>query len=933
MAILQVSIATRLTLGLILLAGLTLAVSGIAFFSFDDLRRDFEQIAGSSLPDVTATSRLSRQAQSIVSNAPELVVADTQFTRRAVAHRNTEQFAALDAKIRQLKDQGVKGELFDRLVSLRNSLSATLDSLDRSVEQKLDLEQAAHGHFQRLVGVQDELRALAQRAGAADSGRAVELDRLIAAGASRDALLAASRKLDDLRQHDAAFAAWLANADRITATMFGTFGITHPALLESAHQDIAAGIAAGDGMIAGLSDDFAGHAAAVQKTMHEIADGDGGLLATRAGEFAIARQIEDALSNNKAFADRFDSTADAVSRTIEDNVLDTVRAADLLTERQTWLILALVSSCVCGAGLILLYLRRSVIRRLYRLQEAMQAHVDGRVTTIDTEGTDELAEMGRALEFFVRTISERRAELASSESRLRSVTENLPGAVFRLIREEDGTLVIPFLTLGLRDLLNIPPAAIINRPDAAFDLVPAGEQARLRAAIEYSAAEQAQLFFECQALPQQKWLRFTAFPRPGEAGQTIWDGLMLDSTEWKQADLAKRAFVSTVSHELRTPLASIQGSLGLVAGGAMGVLPDGVKRLLDIASANCQRLTRLINDILDIEKIEQNHIAFAVSRQRLAPLLAQAIEANRGHGLARGITLMLTEPPPDDLAVDVDPDRFMQVMTNLLSNAVKYSHEGGIVDIGVTAFDRDGAGPKLEARSALSDESPSQVAHGSARNPGATERTARIFVRDRGIGIPKAFRPFIFDRFTQADSSDRRAKSGTGLGLNIAKAIVDRFGGKISFDTADGAGSTFYVELPISTMPPPPQPLRILQLDDDEELSRLLSMLVGGHAEILPTRTAAEAWRLLEQTDFDLIILDLELPNGAGRSLLQKLNEPGPFGAIPTLIIADAETRRPANSVRMPASASHAELLDQIERLLDRRAAGLPPKCAGLWLN
>ncbi|MEI9984837.1 MAG: hybrid sensor histidine kinase/response regulator [Aliidongia sp.] len=311
---------------------------------------------------------------------------------------------------------------------------------------------------------------------------------------------------------------------------------------------------------------------------------------------------------------------------------------------------------------------------------------------------------------------------------------------------------------------------------------------------------------------------------------------MLDSTEWKQADLAKRAFVSTVSHELRTPLSSIQGSLGLVAGGAMGDLPDGARRLVDIANANCQRLTRLINDILDIERIEQNHIAFAVSRQALAPLLSHAIETNRGHGVARGITLALVEPPAA-LAVDVDPDRFMQVMTNLLSNAVKYSHDGGTIEIGATA----------------------------------DERHVRIFVRDHGTGIPRAFRPYIFDRFTQADNSDRRARSGTGLGLNIAKAIVDRFGGKIGFDTEEGSGTTFLVDLPLSTEPAAPAPQHILHLGEGEDLSRVLSMLVGRRAEILPVRSMAEAWRLLEQQSFDLIILHLDLPSGAGRALLDRL--------------------------------------------------------------
>ena len=854
MGILHVKIAARLTLGLILLAGLTLAVSAIAFLVFNALRQDFDEIARRSLPVATAASQLSRQAQSIAAGAPALVVADSQFTRQTLAHRMTDQFTALDGQIRELKELGIEGERFDTLVALSGSLLSALTGLDRSVERKLDLEQTAHGHFQRLVGVQDELQRLAE--------------------------------LPESRQQATA-GTWLANAEQTAASLFGTFGITQPALLDGARLDIEARLGAGETVAAGLGGDFGVRAAAVQHTLREIAGAPTGLLATRAGELAVTRQISDALNSNKAFADRFDETATGVSRTIENDILTKSVAVGVLIERETWLVASLALFCVCGAGLVLIFVRRSVVDRLRRLQEAMQSHVAGQDTTIETEGNDELADMARALEFFVRTISEREAALAASESRLRSVTENLPGAVFRLIRQPDGVLLITYLSPGIRDLLDLSPAGLVNRPDAAFELVPPAEQARLRAAIARSAEDHVQLFFEYQATPLAKWVRFTAFPRIGEPGQTIWDGLMLDSTEWKQADLAKRTFVSTVSHELRTPLSSIQGSLGLVAGGAMGELPDGAKRLVDIANTNCQRLTRLINDILDIERIEQNHIGFAVSRQLLAPLLAQAVETNRGYGLARSVTLLVTEVPPPTLAIDVDPDRFMQVMTNLLSNAVKYSPDGGQVEIGATA----------------------------------SERAARLFVRDHGTGIPRIFRPYIFDRFTQADSSDRRARSGTGLGLNIAKAIVERFGGKISFETSEGAGTIFYVELPVSNTPPLPAPLRILHLDGDEELSRVLSMLIGERAEILPARNAAEAGRLLEQEAFQLIILHLDGPAAAGVALLDRLRRHRMAEAIPLLAIGAAAAELPAQAVRLPAAVSHAELLRAIEAALDRSAA------------
>ncbi len=293
----------------------------------------------------------------------------------------SDQFATLDTQINQLKALGIEGERFETLVSLRGSLMATLNGLDHSVEQKLDLEQTAHGHFQRLIAVQDELQRLAE--------------------------------LAESRQKPAA-ARWLANAEQSNASLFGTFGITQPSLLDAARLDIEARLSAGDAMLADLGGEFAGRAGAVQHALREIATGPSGLLATRAGELAIVRQIGDALSGNKAFADRFDDTAATVSRAIENDILGTSSAAGALIERQTYLVAALSLFCVCGAGLILSYVRRSVIQRLRRLQEAMQGHVVGQAPAIETGGNDELADMASALEFFVRTISEREAALAAS---------------------------------------------------------------------------------------------------------------------------------------------------------------------------------------------------------------------------------------------------------------------------------------------------------------------------------------------------------------------------------------------------------------------------------------------------------------------------------------------------------------------------------------
>ncbi|MFI5445680.1 ATP-binding protein [Polaromonas sp. UC242_47] len=255
------------------------------------------------------------------------------------------------------------------------------------------------------------------------------------------------------------------------------------------------------------------------------------------------------------------------------------------------------------------------------------------------------------------------------------------------------------------------------------------------------------------------------FPRYGDGGEegrvVGFYGLGTDITELKRIDRMKSEFVSTVSHELRTPLTSIRGSLGLIAGGVAGQLPEAVKTLVGIAKTNCERLIRLVNDILDIEKIESGKMKLDLQAVDLKLLLAQALVANEGFGAAHKVGLSL-HAPNDKVQVHVDSDRLMQVITNLLSNAIKFSPFGGAVEVHVSL-------------------------------PGTK---VRIEVRDHGPGIPLEFRKRIFQKFSQADSSDTRQNGGTGLGLNISQAIVERLGGSIGFQTEAGAGSTFFIELP-----------------------------------------------------------------------------------------------------------------------------------------
>lgn len=235
-----------------------------------------------------------------------------------------------------------------------------------------------------------------------------------------------------------------------------------------------------------------------------------------------------------------------------------------------------------------------------------------------------------------------------------------------------------------------------------------------------------------------------------------------DKTEETRVANLKNEFISTVSHELRTPMTSIRGSLGLIAGGVAGVISDEAKPLIDIAISGTDRLIRLINDILDIEKIESGKMEFNMKTVEITPLVQEAITANRSFAEHHKVQFRLTRSVPN-VWINADVDRFAQILDNLLSNAAKYTSEGDQVEIEIS-------------------EQNDKV---------------RVSVIDHGPGIPNSFRGKVFSKFMQANASDTRKKGGTGLGLATCKALVENQGGAINFESKEGEGSTFFFEFPI----------------------------------------------------------------------------------------------------------------------------------------
>ncbi len=384
----------------------------------------------------------------------------------------------------------------------------------------------------------------------------------------------------------------------------------------------------------------------------------------------------------------------------------------------------------------------------------------------------------------------------------------------------------------------------------------------------------------------------TPFPMDLSVGKTtianelVFTGVIRDITARKEAEKTKSEFISTVSHELRTPLTSIRGALGLVMGGALGDLPNKAMEMLMVANRNSERLIRLINDLLDLDKLKSGSIVLEHKDVDLIDLANSSIRLNEQYAEDQNIkfkfqtSLNVAKVLADDL-------RLSQVMNNLISNAIKFSPLGGEIEITVE---------------------------------NSRKGWLRTSVRDHGEGISEGFRQQIFKRFAQADSSDEREKGGTGLGLNISKVIIDAHDGHIDFFTAAGGGTVFFFDLAQKEITDDKFLLRsghegalVLICEDNEDVAKVIAGMLrkeGLVSDIVSTASGART--LLEENSYMALLLDLDLPDVDGLDLIRELKSDANMEGLPIVVVSATAT-----AGRAEFSGHSTEVVDWIQKPID----------------
>lgn len=519
----------------------------------------------------------------------------------------------------------------------------------------------------------------------------------------------------------------------------------------------------------------------------------------------------------------------------------------------------------------------------------------GHYTDADLEWAGVLArqiEMSLQFSTLFRTIAGQGEALARERNQLEALIGASDAAIM-LVRPDH---VVAYANAAMIRLLGLPHEAIVGtNVDRLHDFLAASLEnpSALTPQVEALSGGAPLKDRITLALPAYAVYQRVVAPVRDGAGGLIGSLLQYrDVTHEAELERMKSEFVSVVSHELRTPMTSIKTSLALVLAGAAGPLEASARELLEIAARNSDRLIALVNDLLDLSRIESGRVPLHPEPVALDEAVKASVEMVGAFAAERGVTLTI-QPPQEEINVTAVRERMIQVMVNLISNAVKFSPRETQVRV---RWWRD-------------------------------RESATIEVADQGQGIPKDKLEKVFEPFTQLANPMTRDQGGAGLGLTISRGIVNALGGRIWVESELGAGSRFHVQLPLAGVPaatavepapPHRREARILVIHSDPDWQRLCATALGAEGwDVVQAQSGAEGLAFLRDTRVALLVIGLELSDTHGLSLLDQIRQEPRNCDVPALIIGEGDVAHVLDyGADAWSSGDAAELVDRTRRLV-----------------
>ncbi len=869
------SVAFRILAGLTVIGGLAAATSVVAVSLFSRFHQGFEQIATAKVPGLVAASQLAQQSGTVAAIAPALVAVQDQPAREAVMARLGDQIVMLEELMARLIAHGDGLTDLTELERRKNELVANLLNLNAQVERQLTQTAETNARAQSLVTLATRLRA----AETLEDGEGL-------APAERTAI------------HR-----WHRDMGEAVTVLLAALRADHEARLDRMRADTAAALDRAAQALAALPPVQAAPLAALQAALAEVAFGASPLFDARAGELALQRAVKGAAARNQTVSDRLVGSVSDHFLAVERDIARRSAEFERVIRDGERAVIAMALLSILGAGAIFVYIHHNVVRRLRSLQTAMMAYEKGSPVTMPTQGRDEIGEMARALAYFVGTIRARESALSDSEQRLRAILEQSPVGVS--IGRIDGSVAfanaraaeLAGLALdafvGSRHALALPGATIHRRrpAHAAADAVPSDGDVVARDVEVAVDRPDGSRVWALQTLQR------TAFE--GKPAVLAWS---YDITERKRAEEALRAakeqaeiaarskseFLATMSHEIRTPMNGVLGMLELTA---LTPLDAEQRTLVTTMRDSATSLLRIIDDILDLSKIEAGKLDLEEQDLRPAELMEGVADLLAPQAHQKNLALICDIDGSVPPLVRGDAGRLRQILFNLTGNAIKFTDRGRVV------LRLHAAGPAEAGRVQL-----------------------HVTVADTGIGIGADGQTRLFQPFSQADSSTTRRFGGTGLGLAICTRLIEMMGGRIGVDSVPDQGSTFWftvdlprVEAPEATTVRALAGLTVLVLDEDPVQRAVLARYLElGGAVVTAAGTVADAAVRLGRSGLDLVVTTAGLNDRIG----PLTGACGP--SLPRLLIGDGRPGSPPATGGLTQPVHRAALIHAAARLTGR---------------